>query len=94
MVFASSAREYGLFKPIEDSARGHWLNQCMTLEHYNLQSGDILWYKKKIQPLQIRTLDDSVKTLLIDSSQTVAELTKAVCSRIGRCLPLRNIRLD
>ena len=79
-----SAREYGLFKPIEDSTRGQWLNQGMTLEHYDLQSGDMLLYKKKIQPLKVRTLDDSVKTLLIDSSQTVAELTKVVCSRIGR----------
>ena len=83
-ALSTSAREYGLFKPIKDSTRGHWLNQGMTLEQYDLQSGDMLWYKKKIQPLQVRTLDDSVKTLLVDGSQTVAELTKVVCSRIGR----------
>ena len=70
--------------PIKESTRGCWLNQDMTLEEYDLKSGDMLWYKRKIQPLQVRTLDDSVKTLLIDSSQTVAELTKVVCARIGR----------
>ena len=85
-LFVIPAGEYGLFKPIKDLTRGCWLNQDMTLEHYDLQSGDMLWYKKKIQPLQVRMLDDSVKTLLIDSSQTVAELTKVVCSRIGRFL--------
>ena len=80
----SSASENGLFKPVKDSTRGCWLNQDRTLEYYDLNSGDMLQYKKKIRPLRVRTLDDSVKTLLVDDSQTVAELIKAVCARIGR----------
>ena len=31
----------------------------------------------------MRTLDGSIKTLLVDDSQTVAELTRVVCARIG-----------
>ena len=44
---------------------------------------DILEYRKKQRPLRVRTLDGTVKTLLVDDSQTVAELTKQVCARIG-----------
>lgn len=43
----------------------------------------MLEYRKKQRPLRVRTLDGSVKTLLVDDSQTVAELTRAVCVRIG-----------
>ena len=72
------------------------MDQERTLEHYNLKSGDMLVYKEKTRPLRVRTLDGSVKTLLIDDSQTVAELTKVVCARIGEltnfsCLQLYNI---
>ena len=73
----------GLFKPFEDSTSGYWLDQERTLEYYDIKSGDTLMYKIKNCPLRVRTLDGSVKTLLIDESQTVAELTKAVCARIG-----------
>ena len=46
-------------------------------------SQDILEYRKKLRPLRVRTLDMTVKTILVDDSQTVAELTKAICARIG-----------
>ena len=35
----------------------------------------------------MRTLDGTIKTLLVDDSQTVAELTKTVCARIGLSNP-------
>ena len=46
---------------------------------------DMLQYRKKLRPLRVRTLDSSIKTLLVDDSQTVAELTRTVCARIGGC---------
>ena len=75
-----------LFMPFKESAGGCWLDQGKTLEHYNLKSGDMLVYKEKNRPLRVRTLDGSVKTLIIDDSQTVAELIKVVCARIGRLI--------
>ena len=84
LIAVISVSEHGLFKPIEDSIMGCWLDQEKTLEYYALKSGDILQYRNKIRPLRIRTLDDSVKTLMIDESQTVAELTKTVCTKIGK----------
>lgn len=78
-----SASENGLFKLAEESTLGYWLDNRKMLEHYNLRSGDTLHYKSKIRMLRVRTLDDSVRTLLIDESQTVAEIIKAVCAKIG-----------
>ena len=59
------------------------MNEERTLEHYNIKSGDILQYKSKFRLLRVKTLDESVKTLQVDESQTVAELVKAVCAKIG-----------
>ena len=60
------------------------MNEERTLEHYNLKSGDMLQYKSKFRLLRVKTLDESVKTLQVDESQTVAELVKAVCTKIGK----------
>ena len=75
--------DHGLFKPAEDPNMGSWLNEGRTLEHYNLKSGNILHYKNKLRLLRVKTLDDSIKTLQIDESQTVTEVVKAVCAKIG-----------
>ena len=77
--------DHGLFKPDEGLTTGWWLNEERTLELYNLKSGDMLQYKRNLRLLCVKTLDDSVKMLQIDESQTVTELVKAVCARIGMC---------
>ena len=82
MIFLTVS-DHGLFKPDEGSTTGCWLNEERTLEHYNLKSGDMLQYKSKFRLLRVKTLDESVKTLQVDESQTVTELVKAVCAKIG-----------
>ena len=49
---------------------------------------DILEYRKKQRPLRVRFLDGAVKTILVDDSQNVVDLTKAICARIGELLSL------
>ena len=44
---------------------------------------DMLEYRKKQRPLRVRFLDGAVKTILVDDSQNVVDLTKAICARIG-----------
>ena len=44
----------------------------------------MLEYREKIRALRVRTLDFSIKTVPVDDSNTVAELTKTVCTRIGK----------
>ena len=60
------------------------MEQKRTLKYYNLRSGDMLQYRKKLHPLRVRTPDGSIKILLVDDSQTVAKLVKAVCAKIGK----------
>ena len=59
------------------------MNEERTLEYYNLKSGDMLQYKSKFRLLRVKKLDDSIKTLQVDESQTVTEIVKAVCAKIG-----------
>ncbi|KAL5257851.1 hypothetical protein ACHWQZ_G012707 [Mnemiopsis leidyi] len=75
--------EYGLFKPDEDAKKGTWLDPRRTLEYYLFRAGDQLEYRKKIRPLRVKMLDDSIKTILIDDSHNVKEVIKAICERIG-----------
>ena len=82
-IMLLSVSENGLFKLAEGSTLGYWLDNTKTLEHYNLKSGDMLHYKSKIRMLRVKTLDDSMRTLLVDESQTVTEVIKAVCAKIG-----------
>ena len=51
---------------------------------------DILEYRKKQRPLRVRFLDGAVKTILVDDSQNVVDLTKAICARIGTSFPCDN----
>ena len=59
-----------------------------THTHTHTHTQDMLEYRKKQRPLRVRTLDGSIKTLLVDDSQTVAELTRVVCVRIGKLCAL------
>ncbi|KAJ3096387.1 Talin-1 [Phlyctochytrium planicorne] len=71
--------DHGLFWP----ETGKWFATAKVLDFYDLKSGDLLEYKKKHRILKVRTLDDSVKQILVDESQPVSIIVKAVCDRIG-----------
>ena len=44
---------------------------------------DLLEYKKKHRTLRVKMMDDTVKTVLIDDSNTVHELVINVSQKIG-----------
>jgi len=44
---------------------------------------DLLEYKKKHRTLRVKMLDETVKTVLVDDSNTVQELVATVCQKIG-----------
>ncbi|KAI8851508.1 hypothetical protein BC829DRAFT_488095 [Chytridium lagenaria] len=62
---------------------GKWLASAKVLDFYDLKSGDHLEFKKKHRALKVKTLDDSVKQILVDESQPVSVIVKVVCDRIG-----------
>lgn len=43
-------------------------------------------YKRKMRPLRVRMLDGTVKTVLVDDSQVVANLMVVICTKIGELI--------
>ncbi|XP_060808637.1 talin-1 [Amyelois transitella] len=81
---ASEPKEYGLFLASEeDNKKGIWLEASRSLDYYMLRNGDLLEYNKKSRNLRVRMLDGTVKTLLVDDSQIVANLMVVICTKIG-----------
>ncbi|KAH6931663.1 hypothetical protein HPB50_026527 [Hyalomma asiaticum] len=77
------AKEYGLFLTDDDPKKsGCWLENGKALGYYLLKSGDTLEYRKKLRPLRVRMLDGSVKTVLVDDSQPIANLMVVICTKI------------
>lgn len=77
------AAQYGLFLADDDPKKGVWLEPGRTLEHYLLRDQDTLEYRRKMRLLKTRMLDGSVKSLMVDDSQIVANMMVLICTRIG-----------
>nr|KAJ3421186.1 Talin-1 [Polyrhizophydium stewartii] len=60
-----------------------WLAPNKLLDHYDLKFGDTLEFRKRHRVLKVKTLDNSIKAILIDESQPVRVVVAAVCERIG-----------
>ncbi|KAG7312567.1 hypothetical protein JYU34_000866 [Plutella xylostella] len=77
-------KQYGLFLTSDnDTKKGIWLEASRSLDYYILRSGDLLHYGNKTRNLRVRMLDGTVKTLLVDDSQIVANLMVVICTKIG-----------
>ncbi|KAF6774095.1 hypothetical protein AHF37_06743 [Paragonimus kellicotti] len=77
------AKDHGLFLPHEDTKKGLWLDNSRTLEHYILRNGDTVEYRYRYRWLYIRTMDGTRKKLSVDDSQSVAELMRLICAKMG-----------
>jgi talin len=77
------AKDYGLFLADEDAKKGVWLEPGRSLEYYILRNGDLLEYRKKLRQLKVQMLDGTVKTMMIDDSQAVANLMVVICTKLG-----------
>ncbi|TPX69668.1 hypothetical protein SpCBS45565_g02300 [Spizellomyces sp. 'palustris'] len=71
--------DHGLLWPDQ----GKWLQASKILDFYDLNSGDALEYRKKHRALKVKTMDDSVKTVIIDESLPVQQLVEIICEKIG-----------
>lgn len=77
------AKDYGLFLADEDVKKGVWLEPARNLDYYILRNGDLLEYRRKFRTLRVRMLDGTLKTMLVDDSQPVANLMVVICTKIG-----------
>nr|XP_022902800.1 talin-2 isoform X2 [Onthophagus taurus] len=76
-------KDYGLFLTDSENKSGVWLEPGRQLAYYILRTGDLLEYRKKLRTLRVKMLDGSVKTMLVDDSQIVANLMVVICTKIG-----------
>ncbi|XP_065332613.1 talin-2 isoform X2 [Cloeon dipterum] len=76
-------KDYGLFLADEDAKIGVWLEPGRSLNYYILKGGELLEYKRKLRQLRVRMLDGTLKTMLVDDSQPVANLMVVICTKIG-----------
>ena len=63
------------------SALKSWVQEGIL---FSLCCQDLLEYRKKLRTLRVRMLDGTVKTLLVDDSQPVANLMVVICTKIGQ----------
>ncbi|KAL5245501.1 hypothetical protein ACI65C_012911 [Semiaphis heraclei] len=82
-VSSDHLSEYTLFLADDDSKKGIYLEPGRNFEYYILRNGDLLEYRKKVRPLKVSTLDGTLKTLMIDDTQPVANLMAVVCAKLG-----------
>lgn len=75
--------EYTLFLADEDSKKGIYLEPARNFEYYILRNGDLLEYRKKVRSLKVSTLDGTLKTLMIDDTQPVANIMAIICAKLG-----------
>jgi talin len=61
---ASGGNDHGIFWPDTNK----WLSPTKVLDFYEITSGDFVEFKKRHRMLKVKTLDDTVKTVLIDES--------------------------
>ncbi|XP_015597713.1 talin-1 isoform X2 [Cephus cinctus] len=76
-------KDYSLFLSDDDVKKGVWLEPGRNLDYYILRNGDQLEYRRKLRTLRVRMLDGTLKTLLVDDSQPVANLMVVICTKIG-----------
>lgn len=79
MGTTAGGSDHGLFWPTHSK----WLAKNRTIDYFDLKGGDTLEYKKKHRLLRVFLMDNTVKTILIDESLSVAELNGQVCEKIG-----------
>eukprot|EP01119_Soliformovum_irregulare_P010889 TRINITY_DN2683_c0_g2_i1.p1 TRINITY_DN2683_c0_g2~~TRINITY_DN2683_c0_g2_i1.p1 ORF type:complete len:1576 (+),score=527.56 TRINITY_DN2683_c0_g2_i1:266-4993(+) len=81
--------DHALFKPLTEdmgTKGGKWLKMEKTLDSYDLNTNDLVEYRKRHEAIKVKLVDDTTKTFLVDISDTVA----GVVSHIGEKMSLRN----
>ncbi|RKO94095.1 talin 1 [Blyttiomyces helicus] len=75
----SGGSDHGLVWP----ETGKWLIPSKVLDFYDLKSGDAFEYRKKHRTLKVKTMDESIKKVMIDESQVISSLVGVICEKIG-----------
>nr|XP_027203263.1 talin-2-like [Dermatophagoides pteronyssinus] len=84
-VKMGKSSDYALYAFKEENGikTGFWLDPERELQYYLLRDDACIEFRNKIRPLKIRLLDESIKTINVDSSQTVENLMPIICDKLG-----------
>ncbi|EDQ91245.1 uncharacterized protein MONBRDRAFT_23461, partial [Monosiga brevicollis MX1] len=81
-----SAGDYGLLRKSEHGGFNLWLDAGASLGTLGIQEQETLCMRKRQRMLKIKLIDGSeksIRTLMIDESQTLGAIVRHVCHRIG-----------
>lgn len=78
-------KDHGLFKPALESEKivGQWMRMDKTLEFYDLNPSQEIEYKKKHDVIKVRMVDDSLKTVLVDTSLPAREVVEIIAKKLS-----------
>ena len=81
--FGDGGQDHGLLL----KEQGVWLAPIKMLAHYDLNINDAIEFRKKHRVLKVKTLDLSMKNVLIDDSATVKAVVEVICAKMGLANP-------
>eukprot|EP01122_Echinamoeba_exundans_P006474 TRINITY_DN1832_c0_g2_i1.p1 TRINITY_DN1832_c0_g2~~TRINITY_DN1832_c0_g2_i1.p1 ORF type:complete len:1932 (+),score=539.51 TRINITY_DN1832_c0_g2_i1:105-5900(+) len=76
------ARDHGLFQPSTKETPARWLRSNRPLKYYGIVANDEVEYRKKHKVMTIRLVDNSAKSVLVDTSRPVREVVQKVADKI------------
>lgn len=81
--FGEGGQDHGLLL----KEHGIWLAPIKMLAHYDINVNDALEFRKKHRVLKVKTLDHSMKNVLIDDSAIVKTVVETICAKMGLANP-------
>lgn len=82
-IAKKSGLEYGPDFGLYDPKGKHWLKAEKALRFYNLKQNDTIEYKKTKQIFKIKLIDDSTRTIVLDTTCPISELVAVVGKKVG-----------
>eukprot|EP01119_Soliformovum_irregulare_P011517 TRINITY_DN2899_c0_g1_i3.p1 TRINITY_DN2899_c0_g1~~TRINITY_DN2899_c0_g1_i3.p1 ORF type:complete len:2521 (-),score=930.00 TRINITY_DN2899_c0_g1_i3:18-7580(-) len=80
----AAGSDHGLFQPAMEGRRGaRWLKNDRTLQYHDLAPNDELIYKKRHRTIKVKLQDGTIKTVLVDDTLTVTEISAVVGNKLS-----------
>ncbi|EAL48917.2 filopodin, putative [Entamoeba histolytica HM-1:IMSS] len=76
--------EYALFLPNDKTReKGQWMIPKRTIESYDLVTDDEVWFRKRMQVVNVLLPDGSTKKMMLDVCQTIKGLVVAIADKLS-----------
>ncbi|ELP95163.1 talin, putative [Entamoeba invadens IP1] len=76
--------EYALFRPNnQDSSQGEWMIPKRTIESYGLVTDDRIWFRARMQIVNVMLPDGSQKKMMLDVCQPIKGLIAAIADKMS-----------